>query len=186
MFTYSFLGVVLTNLIATIVVLCAPQEWPAVYVACSGTFRTERDLLAKFRDLEVRSNDVSLLSSALGLAGCGEALEFRFKDELGWIEDFGFAEPDEHIAAILLALNYSSYAKGRANRFKIEHKEHMKASFAAYVADTRKMVWKTLQAMPVAGYFRAAVGAEARLTRATRFPRLPQLRQAGWRWRWRS
>ena len=144
-FTRGFLGVVPTKLIETIAALCAPQEWPAVYVACSGTFRTERGLLAKFRGLEVRSNDVSLLSSALGLAGCGEALDFRFKDELGWIEDFGFAEPDERIAAILLALNYSSYAKGRANRFKTEHKEHMKASFAAYVADTR-MVWKTLQA----------------------------------------
>jgi hypothetical protein len=51
MFTRGFLGVVPTKLIETIASICKPQDWPAVYVACSGTFRTERGLLRKFPGL---------------------------------------------------------------------------------------------------------------------------------------
>lgn len=153
MFARGFLGVVPTTLIETIVDICKPQDWPAVYVACSGTFRTERGLLSKFPKLEVQSNDVSLLSTALGLAGAGKRLDFKFKGELAWIEDLGLAATQDRVAAVLLALTYSSYAKGRANRFKSEHMEHLRANFADYIQRTRKVIDKTLSAMPIAGYF---------------------------------
>lgn len=153
MFTRGFLGVVPTSLIETIVDICQPQNWPAVYVACSGTFRTERGLLSKFPKLEVQSNDVSLLSTALGRAGSGKRLDFRFKGELAWIEDLALTASEDRIAAILLALTYSSYVKGSANRFKIEHRDHLRAHFADYVEGVRKTVRRTLDAMPIKGYF---------------------------------
>jgi hypothetical protein len=153
MFARGFLGVVPTSLIETIVDICRPQEWPAVYVACSGTFRTERGLLSKFPKLEVRSNDVSLLSTALGLAGAGKRLDFKFKGELAWIEELGLTATPDRIAAILLALTYSSYARGSRNRFKDVHLAHLRSGFADYIVTARKVVDKTLAAMPLAGYF---------------------------------
>lgn len=153
MFARGFLGVVPSPLIATIVDICRPQEWPAVYVACSGTFRTERGLLSKFPKLEVHSNDVSLLSTALGMAGSGKQLEYRFVRELAWIEDHGLTAAEDRIAAILLALTYSSFARGRPNTFKLKHMEHMRSHFGEYVEKTRDTVVKTLRAMPITGYF---------------------------------
>lgn len=154
MFTRGFLGVVPTKLIETIVSICSPQEWPAVYVACSGTFRTERGLLNKFPGLEVKSNDVSLLSCALGAAGMGEALPFTFKGELEFIENHKLSEPEDRVASILLALNYSSYqAKSKDNRFKAAHREHMRVNFPAELAEARKMIDKVVRAMPISGYF---------------------------------
>lgn len=153
MFARGFLGVVPTTLIATIVDICKPQEWPAVYVACSGTFRTERGLLSKFSKLEVHSNDVSLLSTALGMAGSGKQIEYRFVGELAWIEDHGLTAAEDRIAVILLALTYSSFAKGKPNRFKKAHIEHMRAHFGEHVEKTRDVVVKTLKAMPITGYF---------------------------------
>jgi hypothetical protein len=153
MFARGFLGVVPTSLIETIVDICKPQEWPAVHVACSGTFRTERGLLNKFPKLEVHSNDVSLLSTALGMAGSGKRLDYRFVGELAWIEDHGLTAVEDRIAAILLALTYSSFAKGKANRFKTAHIAHMREHFGEYVEKTRDVIIKTLKAMPITGYF---------------------------------
>jgi hypothetical protein len=155
MYSRGFLGVVPTTLIETIVDICRPQDWPAIYVACSGTFRTERGLLTKFRDrrLEVQSNDVSLLSTALGRAGRGERFRFQFKGELAWIEELGLSGAEDRIAAILLGLTYSSFVGGNRTRFKDQHLEHMRAHFAEYVESTSKTVLKILRAMPISGYF---------------------------------
>jgi len=155
MFARGFLGVVPASLIETIAEICRPQEWQAVYVACSGTFRTERGLLSKFPKIEVRSNDVSLLSTALGAAAGNNAipLQFQWKGELAWIEELGLTHPADRIASILLALTYSSFAKGRPNRFKTEHLAHLRGGFREHVAGVRKMVDRLLAAMPIASYF---------------------------------
>src|SRR5262245_51313770 len=53
-----------------------------VFVCCSGSFRLEQGLAAKFPNARVHSNDVSLLTTAYGKAATGQPLEFRFIDRL--------------------------------------------------------------------------------------------------------
>lgn len=152
-FTSGFLGVVPTKLIESIARLCEPQNWREVYVACSGTFRTERGLLSLHPKLVVRSNDVSLFSTALAQLALGKPLDFRFRDKLAFIEDCGLEEPEDRMAALLVALNFSAYVTGRPNRFKQSRADHIREHFKTFVKEQRRSVDKLVAAMPIASYF---------------------------------
>jgi hypothetical protein len=155
MFSRGFLGVVPTRLIEAIVSVSSPQEWKAVYCACSGTFRTERGLFAacKGKPPPIVSNDVSLLSTALGRAALGDPLPFTFKDELAFVEELGLEDPAARIAAILQALDFSAYVKGGRNRFKDQHAAHVRLNFGALVEALRPKIIKVIQAVRIEGYF---------------------------------
>lgn len=151
MFSRGFLGSTPSKLIESIIRVARPQDWSACYVACSGMFRIEAGLAARAPGLPIHSNDVSLLSSAIGFAATGQALPFRFKGDLGFVEDFGFTLPSDRIAALLIALNFSSYVKGKTNRFKQGHVAHLREHFPEYVTSTRPAV-ERLIATPIASY----------------------------------
>lgn len=154
MFSRGFLGVLPTKLVATIGRVCRPEEWPAVYVACSGTFRIERGLRALHEGIRLHSNDVSLFSTAVGRAALNDPLPFRFKGELAFIEELGLEAPRDRISAILVALNYAGFVRGKVvNRFKQAHAAHMRSSFRAYVADTRKRVDRVMDEIRIERYF---------------------------------
>ena len=152
MFARGFLGVVPTKLVQAIADICKPQDWRAVYVACSGTFRTERALASMFNNIEIHSNDVSLLSSVVGRAALGDPLPFQFIDELAFVEELGLNGVDR-VTAILLALDYSSYAKGTRTRFKVEHCAHLKKEFANYVQMLRPKIARVVEAVKIKSYY---------------------------------
>jgi hypothetical protein len=61
-----FYGAVPTECIEQVFRIIDFSAWQKAYVCCSGSFRIERALKAKFPHLQVISNDVSLYSSAVG------------------------------------------------------------------------------------------------------------------------
>ncbi|MBS7703297.1 V-type ATPase 116kDa subunit family protein [Chelatococcus asaccharovorans] len=153
MFARGFLGVVPATLVGAIIRLCRPDEWKEVFVACSGTFRTERGLAGRFPDLVVRSNDVSLFSTALGRLATTEPLDFTFKGDLAFIENLGLQDPRDRMAAILVALDYSAFLRGKANRFKVAHAAHYREHFWDLVQATRPKLDKVLHQMRITSYF---------------------------------
>lgn len=128
-----------------------PELWPSVYVGCSGTFRTERALLAARPGLQVHSCDVSLFSTAIARLALGRPLDFRFVGDLAFIEERDL-DPETRVAAIMVANKLSQYASGKTNRYKEAHLTHLRASFAEYVADTAEKLTKVVDELPIASY----------------------------------
>lgn len=105
-----------------------------VFVCCSGTFRFEHAIRAAYPDVLLFSNDVSLLSSAIGMLAAGQTLQFKFIDRLGFIEDLLQERPGEYIdrvAALIVAFGISQYH--RNNQYCIQHFEHIRSQFYALI-----------------------------------------------------
>jgi hypothetical protein len=120
-------------------------QWKRVFVACSGSFKIERFLAQKWPDLEITGNDVSLLSCALGGLAAGSPVAFRFKDELAWLEPAREEADDVGRAALLMiALNASTYASGKPNRYKLGHLDQIKARLEPLAQAARDKFVKAL------------------------------------------
>jgi hypothetical protein len=61
-------------------------EWREVFVGCSGSFQFDRAVHDVHQSVRVHSNDVSLLSCALGAPASGTAFELSFTG-LASVED---------------------------------------------------------------------------------------------------
>jgi hypothetical protein len=86
-----------------------------VFVGCSGSFRFDRAVKARHWQVKVHSNDVSLLSCALGSLATGSAFEIRFKERLGFLEDL--VDPEDfraRTAAVMVALAMAKPGAGKA------------------------------------------------------------------------
>jgi hypothetical protein len=151
MYSRGFLGTVPTDIIRAALRTSDVKTWKSVYVACSGTFRIERMLFSSDPGLQVHSNDVSLLSVAIGKYLRGEQLAFRFKGQLGFVEDLDLC-PSERIAAIIVALNISGYAVGKPNPYKAANLAHHVAKFASYISQVRKRLDDLPVLLPIASF----------------------------------
>lgn len=150
---HGFVGSVPTDLIKVILRISEPNNWREVYVACSGTFRTERCLLSVHPGLTVRSNDVSLFSTAVGRYALGKELDFRFTKQLAFLEDIGLADYGERVAAVIVATNMGSYATGKPNTYKTAHLAHYQRHFLDYVKKPRAKLDTVRDELPIASYF---------------------------------
>lgn len=69
-------------------------EWRNVFVGCSGSFRFDRAVKDVHPSIAVQhSNDVSLLSCALGAHLTDEGFPITFKGRLAFIEDLLAGQP---------------------------------------------------------------------------------------------
>lgn len=152
MYARGFLGSVPTQLIRTVLATADVASWSEAYVACSGTFRTERMLLSGFPKLTVRSNDVSLFSCGMGRWLVDAPHDFRFIKDLAFIEELGLSEPVERLAAIIVVMNISGYAVGKRNAYKNAHMAHFRQRFLGYVAKTVKKIGDFKPLTPIASF----------------------------------
>jgi hypothetical protein len=112
-------------------------NWPEIFVCCSGSFRVDRALKAKYRDKAVRGNDVSLISCAVGALLTGRTLDLKFKGRLAFMEDAGL-DFDGRVAAAIVALRLGQFAGN--NAYARSHFEHCARNFPAYLAKAREKV----------------------------------------------
>jgi hypothetical protein len=107
-------------------------EWRQVFVGCSGSFRLERAVKALHPTVTVHSNDVSLLSCALGALATGAEIPIRFIGRLAFIED-ALAGRDfaARVGAIEVALEMAKYK--RDNEFARAHFAHYRDRFADFL-----------------------------------------------------
>jgi hypothetical protein len=149
----GFVGSVPTDLIQTILRIAQPEGWKEVFVACSGTFRTERCLLSVHPGMTVRSNDVSLFSNAVAEYALGRELPFRFVGDLAFIEDLKLPDYGARVAAVIVATSMGQYAVGRTNTFKEAHLRHYHNRFEHYVTETRAKLDRIRDELPITSYF---------------------------------
>jgi len=150
---HGFVGSVPTDLVKVIFRISEPQNWREVFVACSGTFRTERCLLAVHPGTVVRSNDVSLFSTAVAKYALGQELDFRFTGQLEFLEGIGLADYGERVAAVIVATSMGGFATGKPNAYKKAHLDHYQRRFLDYVKATRAKLDTVRDELPIASYF---------------------------------
>jgi len=111
------------------------------YICCSGSFRFEQAISSNFDHIPCHSNDVSLLTSAIGRLAAGDPMEFVFKDELSFLE--GGLEliakergtpttPVERCASLLVATTMCHF-RGK-NEYVRAHFKHYQDRAAHYIA----------------------------------------------------
>ena len=127
------------------------SSWPSVYVCCSGAFQVDRGVAALVPDKPIHSNDVSLLSCALGRLAEGGQEEFTFTGELAFIEDLLKDEgPVKRAAGLLVALAIAPFAK-RNNDYQDGHYRYYVERFAVRVSNPVGRGWCVDRARRCAG-----------------------------------
>ena len=148
---FSSSGALPKQLLEILLRTSRPELWSSIYVGCSGTFRTERALLAARPGLEIHSCDVSLFSTAIARLAMGKPIGFRFVGDLEFIEDRDL-DPESRVAAIMVASKIGQFAVGKTNRYKEAHLAHLKANFAEYVTATAEKLVKIADELPLASF----------------------------------
>jgi hypothetical protein len=115
-------------------------NWKEIFVCCSGSFRVDRALKGKYPATPVRSNDVSLVSCAVGALLTGKPFDLKFKGRLQFMEDAGLPDFEARVAAIVVALALSKFI-GK-NDYARGHFAHAVTNFADRLATAREKVLK--------------------------------------------
>lgn len=124
------------------------------YVCCSGSFRYEQALLIERPDIEVHSNDVSLLSTAIGRYVTGEDLGFRFYKDLEWLEEAVVRHGDDRLSrmtGLAMALRMC-HMRGK-NAYVDSQRSHYRTRVDYYLPYARPKVEKYLQSVKTQSFF---------------------------------
>lgn len=147
-----FQGVVPKECIAQILRVSEVEKWGRVYNCCSGTFRFEQITLGTHPSVEMHSNDVSLYSSAIAGYVLDKPLDYEFHGDLEFVNELGYREPDQRLAALAVGFNLGRFAGGKANAYKVKHRDHLIENFGLYVERTLEKVRKLPGMIPIASY----------------------------------
>lgn len=127
------------------------NEWSDVFVCCSGSFRVDRAIKARFPEIRVHSNDVSLLSCALGALATGGEFAIRFKGRLEFLEEHLVqATFARRVAAVLVASDVAPY-KG-FNPWAVSHFDHYRVEAGGYLDRAGERLDKFLKGLDVADF----------------------------------
>ncbi len=150
--------------------------WGGVFVCCSGSFRVDRAIKAKWPDARLISNDVSLYSVSLGRLVTNEPFSIRFTGRLAFIEQAVDVDDFEgRVAAVLVAHEMATY-RG-TNVWAQAHFRHYVDGFGDYLAGAKAKLCTFRERMRIDGFtardFRyhadVATGTGDKLTRAQPF-----------------
>ena len=107
-------------------------DWREVYVGCSGSFRFDRAVKGVHPSVNVHSNDVSLLSCALGALATGTEFPIAFTERLAFIEPLLEGWPFiARVGAVGVALEMAKYK--HANEFAVAHFNHYRDRFSEFL-----------------------------------------------------
>jgi hypothetical protein len=126
-------------------------RFDAAYVCCSGSFRIEQALAAKCPSMALYSNDVSLLSTAIGRMATGSPLPFKFTADLVWLEAaVAGSSPMERIGAIGVALSLARF-RG-TSEFARAHMAHYRANIRHYLDVGTEKIAKYLETLKLRSF----------------------------------
>lgn len=148
-----FVGAIPKPMVEQVVELLPLEQWGGrVWIGCSGSFRFESALAQRFPGARVVSNDVSLLSSAIGFLAVERPLAMRFTGRLDWLEELlEDAAPIRRVAGIVLALELARF-KG-ANEYAQAHFAHYRANADGYLDTAEGKLSKILAGLRIEDFF---------------------------------
>ncbi len=103
-----------------------------LFVGCSSSFRFERAVKRRHRSVRLHSNDVSLLSCALGALATGATFELVFKGRLRFVDRKvrrgGF---EARAAAVMVVLEMAKYEAD--NPYAAAHFRYYRENFGRFL-----------------------------------------------------
>lgn len=106
---YMFIGSVPKQVAQQLVANVDLSKWRAVNICCSGSFRIEQAIRNVNTSIPIHSNDVSLITSIVGLAKTGRVTEFSFKNDLVHLNQYLNSDAETQLALLAYALLISKY-----------------------------------------------------------------------------
>lgn len=147
-----FIGSVPKPVVEQIMRLVPFGDWRKVFVCCSGSFRVDRAIAREFPRADVYSNDVSLLSCALGGLAVGREMDIKFTGRLEFVEHVlanrGYLD---RVAAVIVALELAKYASD--NEHSRAHFNHYVLAFEHYLEKGRALVDKFVLETRIKDFF---------------------------------
>lgn len=112
----------------------------------------DRAIKEAFASVDVYSNDVSLLSCAIGELAAGRQVDMRFTGELAWVEDIvATMSPQCRVAAIQLVLQLATYRGD--NLFARGVNKHLRDRFDSMLAKTERMLTEFVDGMIIKDFY---------------------------------
>ncbi len=123
------------------------------YVCCSGSYRYEQAISKTFPDITIHSNDVSLLSTAIGRLAAQDPVEFHFARELTFLEEALGDKPTavDRVAALTVAVRMCHF-RGK-NAHVDAHRNHYISNAAGYIDKAKAKVTEYIGKLRVADFY---------------------------------
>jgi hypothetical protein len=137
------------------------------YVCCSGSFRFEQAVNASYPDVLVHSNDVSVLSTAIGRFAVGDPLPIKFTGRLSFLERTLCKVGDTpvlRLGAIGLALQLCHFQLGprtlksmtdlqKAGSYMEAHFQHIITNSDRYVLEVAAKLSSYIDNLKISSYY---------------------------------
>lgn len=148
-----FTGAVPRPVVEQITRIVPFEDWRKIWVGCSGSFRFDRAVKDKFPACDVFSNDVSLVSCAIGAVATGETFPIKFTGRLerieALLEDRGTFE--DRVAATFVALDMGKYKAD--NDHARAHFQHYLANFEHFWFKARARLGEIAEHLFLSGFY---------------------------------
>ena len=124
------------------------------YVLCSGSFRVDSSISKTYEKLRVHSNDVNVLSVAIGKLAVGETINVEFIDKLSFVQEYlagleGYSFIDR-VAAIAASMQVAKFSS--KNEYNQIHQKHIIKNFAIFHQKAKLSIQKLLEKLPIATF----------------------------------
>ena len=149
-----FFGTVPTPCVEQILRVIPFDEWKGVHLCCSGTFKLEQAIHAKYPDVPIYSNDVSLWTNAIGSVLTQKPIKIIFRDKLQFIEDKLNNENlpyVQRVASVLVAQDMARYI--RNNAYSKKHWDYYVENFDHHRDKAAEKLQQLAEKNPIKGYF---------------------------------
>ena len=127
------------------------SEWNGVNVCCSGSFRIEQSIRNISSTIPINSNDVSLITSIVGLARTGRSTSFEFKNDLDYLNAYLNNEPETQLALIGFVLLVSKYKSD--NQYCNARREFLLREIDTFIANNKERAKKYLEQININSFF---------------------------------
>lgn len=127
------------------------SRWRGVNICCSGSFRIEQAIRNVNTTIPIHSNDVSLITSIIGLAKTGRSTAFSFKNDLDYLNAYLDQTPESQLATLAFALLISKYKSD--NQYCNARREFLLREIDLFIHSNKERAGKYLEQISINSYF---------------------------------
>lgn len=127
------------------------SQWRGVNVCCSGSFRIEQAIRSVSQTLPINSNDVSLVSSIIGLSKTGRQTDFLFKNDLSFLNDRLSNDAETQLAVLAFALTLNKFKSD--NQYCHARRQYMLQEIDDILSANRERAKQYLEQISIDGFF---------------------------------
>ena len=146
-----FTGAVNKKVVSQIINNLNLDLWHKIYIGCSGSFRIEQSIFEKFPNTELFSNDVSLMSCALGWALTNCNYRLNFKGDLEFLQQYADKDLCTRLAAI--GVGFSLLSFNTKNPYGRHMREEVKANYEDLIKKNIDRVHKITDTLKISGFY---------------------------------